>query len=217
MVPVKICGITNPEDALACQRLGVAALGFVFAESKRRVTVEEVYRITGRLSPFIIKVGVFVDEDPLRIKEIMRDCRLDLAQLHGNETPDDCEILEGRAIKVFRAGQDRSDSIWKGAALRGILVDSYSAESAGGTGRTFDWELVADYRGLGVPLILAGGLNSDNIEAAIRAVRPDGVDLSSGVERAPGVKDPDKVESLMSKIKGLKAVVRRQETEARRL
>jgi phosphoribosylanthranilate isomerase len=203
MVPVKICGITNPEDALACQKLGVAALGFVFAESKRRVTVEQVYRITQGISPFIIKVGVFVDEDPLRIKEIMRDCRLDLAQLHGKETPNDCEVLEGRVIKGFRAGQDRPDSIWKGAAIRGILVDSYSAESAGGTGRTFDWKLAADYRGLGVPLILAGGLNPDNIEAAIRIVRPDGVDLSSGVERVPGVKDPGKIERLMSKIKGL--------------
>lgn len=203
MVPVKICGITNPEDALFCQKLGVTALGFVFAESKRRVTVEQVYRITSRLSPLLVKVGVFVDEDPFRIREIMRNCRLDLAQLHGKETPNDCEILEGRVIKGFRAGKDSPDPVWRGAAIRGVLLDSYSAGSAGGTGKTFDWKLAAEYRDLGFPLILAGGLNPDNIEAAIRTVRPDGVDLSSGVEKEPGVKDSEKITQLMERIKGL--------------
>lgn len=203
MVPVKICGITNLEDALCCQKLGVTALGFVFAESKRQVNVEQVYRITKQLSPLIIKVGVFVDEDPHRVKEIMKDCHLDLAQLHGKETPSDCEPLEGRVIKGFRAGQDRPDSIWREAAIRGILVDTYSACSAGGTGKTFDWKLTAEYRNLGFPLILAGGLNPENIEQAIRTVQPDGIDLSSGVELEPGLKDEGKITKLMGRIRGL--------------
>lgn len=203
MIPVKVCGITNLEDALICVKYGVSALGFVFAPSKRRVDPEKVYRISRRLSPFIVKVGVFVDEDPLRIKEILKDCRLDLAQLHGNEVPDDCELLEGRVIKAFRAGYDHPDPIWKGAAIRGILVDSYSAVAYGGTGTAFDWKLAADYQQLGFPLILAGGLNPDNIETAVRTVRPAGVDLSSGVEREPGLKDAGKIRNLMNRIKGL--------------
>lgn len=203
MIPVKVCGITNLEDALTCVKYGVSSLGFIFAPSKRQVDPEKVYQISRQLSPFVVKVGVFVDEDPLRIKEILQDCRLDLAQLHGRETPDACEPLEGRVIKAFRVGNDPPDPLWRGAAIRGVLVDSYSPVTAGGTGTAFDWKLAADYKQLGFPLILAGGLNPDNIEAAIRIVQPDGVDLSSGVERAPGLKDAGKIGSLMSRIKGL--------------
>lgn len=202
MIPVKICGITNLKDALICVQHGVSALGFIFAPSKRQVDPETVYQISRQLPPFIVKVGVFVNEDPLRIKDILKDCRLDLAQLHGQETPDDCELLEGRVIKAFRAGHDLPDPIWREAVLRGVLVDSYSSGSAGGTGMVFDWKLAEDYRQLGFPLILAGGLNADNIEAAVRIVRPDGVDLSSGVELGPGHKDPEKLGKLMNGIRG---------------
>ena len=203
MVPVKICGITNLNDALACQKLGVSALGFVFAPSPRQVTTEQAAEITRYLSPLILKVGVFVDEDPFHIRAIMKACRLDLAQLHGGETPQDCRVLAGRVVKAFRAGLDQPSPEWQGVALRGILVDSYAADAYGGTGRVFDWKLVADYRKLGFPLILAGGLNPDNIAAALRRVRPDGIDLSSGVEVKPGRKDPDKIARLMSTIKSL--------------
>lgn len=201
MIPVKVCGITNLTDALTCLSHGVSALGFVFADSKRRVTVEQAYRISRQLSPWVIKVGVFVDEDPFRIREILKDCRLDLAQLHGRETPDDCELLEGRAIKAFRAGYDHPDFKWKGAAIRGVLVDSYSAGTKGGTGVVFDWELAPGFRDLGFPLILAGGLNPDNVTEAIRAVKPDGVDVSSGVERELGLKDSGKIAKLMDRIR----------------
>ncbi len=203
MTPVKICGITSLDDALTCVKYGVSALGFVFAASKRQVTVEKVYQISRQLSPFIVKVGVFVDEDPLRIREILKDCRLDLAQLHGKETPNDCELLEGRVIKAFRAGYDHSDLSWREAAIHGVLVDSFSAGAAGGTGAVFDWKLADAFRELGFPLILAGGLNPDNIQEAIQTVRPDGVDLASGVEREPGLKDPKKIERLMSRVKAL--------------
>ncbi len=200
MVPVKICGITNLKDALLCQKSGVSALGFVFASSKRQVTVAQVYHITRRISPLIIKVGVFVDEDPFRIREIMSDCHLDLAQLHGNETPDDCSILAGRVLKAFRAGLDHPNLSWKGAAIRGILIDSYSTDALGGTGKTFNWNLFTDFRKLGFPLILAGGLNPGNITAALRLIHPDGIDLSSGVEQQPGIKDPGKITKFMAKI-----------------
>ncbi|HHW11536.1 MAG TPA: phosphoribosylanthranilate isomerase [Firmicutes bacterium] len=201
MIPVKICGITNLNDALVCQKLGVSALGFVFAPSPRRVSVEQVAQITRHLSPLILKVGVFVDEDPLRIHEVMEACRLDLAQLHGAEKPEHCQILGGRVIKAFRAGRDQPDPEWRGAPLRGILVDSYAANVYGGTGQVFDWALVANYRKLGFPLILAGGLNPENIGAALRRVQPDGIDLSSGVEKSPGIKDPDKIARLMATIR----------------
>ncbi|NLW55884.1 MAG: phosphoribosylanthranilate isomerase [Firmicutes bacterium] len=201
MVPVKICGITSLKDALLCQRLGISALGFVFAPSPRQVTVEQVKQITRRLSPLLIKVGVFVNEDPHRIRAIMKDCRLDLAQLHGDETPADCQILGGRVIKALRAGLDPPLPIWQKAAVRGILIDSYTTEAYGGTGQVFDWRLVAAYRRLGLPLILAGGLKPENIRAALRSTRPAGIDLSSGVEKRPGVKDPVKIKSLMDELK----------------
>lgn len=200
MIPVKICGITNLQDALTCQEHGVTALGFVFAPSKRQVNVAQVYEITRQLSPDMFKIGVFVDEDPCLIKEIMKECDLDLAQLHGAETPDVCELLEGRVIKAFRAGWDYPDLVWRGASLKGVLVDAYSATAAGGTGKAYDWSLATAFKQLGFPLILAGGLNHENIRQAIRTVRPDGVDLSSGVEQRPGLKDPELLAKLMEQI-----------------
>ncbi|MGE5581563.1 MAG: phosphoribosylanthranilate isomerase [Bacillota bacterium] len=203
MIPVKICGITNLFDALCCIENGVAALGFVFAPSKRRINVAKAFEIVRVLPPFVTRVGVFVDEDPLVIKEILKDCRLDLAQLHGAETAAVSEILPGRVIKAFKAGLDQPDPAWKGLPLRAILVDSYSPQEAGGTGRSFNWDLFAGFRVLGYPLILAGGLNPNNIQTAIRAARPDGVDLSSGVEERPGQKDPTKIEKLMEGVRNL--------------
>lgn len=202
MIPVKICGITNLEDALFCSRYGAAALGFIFAESKRKVTPAIVFEITKQITPFIIKVGVFVNEDPLVIKEIMRDCRLDLAQLHGKETPDQAEILEGRVIKAFRAGLDQDKEQWRGTAIRGILVDAYSPHAVGGTGTTFDWKIFSEYQELGFPTILAGGLNDQNIMKALETTKPDGVDVSSGIEFEPGKKDLEKVRRFFDMIRG---------------
>jgi phosphoribosylanthranilate isomerase len=201
MIPVKICGITNIQDALTCIANGVSALGFVFAPSKRQVTVAQAYEISRQIPPFITKVGVFVDEDPWVIKEILKDCELDLAQLHGVEPLSISEILPGRIIKAFKAGLDQPDPAWHGLPIRAILVDAFSDQAAGGTGQTFDWSLFGEFRVLGYPLILAGGLNPENIQAAIRTTRPDAVDLSSGVEREPGVKDPEQIEKLMLNIK----------------
>lgn len=198
MIPVKICGITNLTDALICCAQGVAALGFVFAPSSRYVTPEHVAKITRQLPPFITKIGVFVDEDPDVIREIMKECRLDLAQLHGEEDPDDYECLEGRVIKAFKAGKDSPETNWKDVTLQGALIDSYSVQESGGTGMVFDWTLFHNFRKLGVPLILAGGLNPQNLWEALHSARPDAVDVSSGVEIAPGLKDPLKVRKFLT-------------------
>jgi phosphoribosylanthranilate isomerase len=201
MVRVKICGITNLRDARCAVGCGANALGFVFAPSKRQVTAATCREITRQLPALVIKIGVFVDEDPFVIKELLRDCRLDMAQLHGAETPESCEILEGRVIKAFKAGKKQPDQVWRDARLRAILIDSYSAVAAGGTGTVFDWRLFEEYRSLGWPLILAGGLNPANIGAAIRAARPDAVDVSSGVELRSGIKDQQKIEEFMEAIR----------------
>ena len=197
MLPVKVCGITNLADAQSCIEYGAAALGFVMAPSKRRVSPEQVRQISSQLPPWILRVGVFVDEDPLLIKEILNEARLDLAQLHGNEPPEVVELLEGRVIKVFRSDGPRPDPAWRQVPLRGVLVDSGS----GGTGQVFDWRLFKQFRSLGVPLILAGGLNNENIKEAVLTTSPDGVDVSSGVEVSPGIKDPQKVQHFMEQLK----------------
>ncbi len=207
MIPVKICGITNLNDALVCVQNGVTALGFVLAESKRKIEPAKVYEICRQLPPFVSRVGVFVDEDPLVVRDIVEDCGLDLAQLHGAETTAVAELLPRRVIKSFKAGLERPGIAevdrWKDVPLRAVLIDSYSPGKAGGTGQTFDWELFKEYRSLGFPLILAGGLNPDNISEAIRQTGPDAVDLSGGVEEWPGIKDPIKIKALMNQINKL--------------
>jgi phosphoribosylanthranilate isomerase len=207
MIPVKICGITNLNDALTCIDNGVSALGFVFAPSKRQVTVAQAYEISRQIPPFITKVGVFVNEDPLIIKEILKDCAIDLAQLHGVESLAIAEILPGRIIKAFKAGLDRPDPAWCGLPIRAVLIDAFSAQAEGGTGFTFDWSLFEGFRVLGYPLILAGGLNPGNIQTAIQTTRPDAVDLSSGVEVKPGIKDPQKIKQLLINVRQIGTMI----------
>lgn len=197
MLPVKLCGLTRLEDALLGIEYGALALGFILAPSKRRLTPEGLYEITRQLPPFVTKIGVFVDEEPEVIREILKDCRLDLAQLHGNESPEMCEALEGRVIKAFKAGRDQPNPDWNQINLRGILIDSFSATTAGGTGTVFDWNLFSAYRALRFPLILSGGLNPANLAQAVQTARPDAVDVSSGVETGPGLKDGQKVKDFL--------------------
>ncbi len=200
MLPVKICGITNLADALYCVSSGVPALGFVLAPSPRQVSPAQVREISRQLPPWVIRVGVFVNEDPLVVRELLRDCYLDLAQLHGEESLQATELLPGKVIKAFRAGKDPIDLSWRETPLRAVLVDTYQPNSQGGTGQTFDWSLFGEYRKLGFPLVLAGGLRPENIIEAIRATGADGVDLSSGVELRPGVKDQSKIKLLMEQL-----------------
>jgi len=213
---VKICGITKLEDALAAIDAGADFLGFNFyPKSPRYLTVERCAELTAavRSRSSALCVGIFVNEDFETIKNIMRQCDLDLAQLHGEEKPEQIAALGGRAFKAFRgAGENHaayaaaSPLSLKGREAGGenelpaFLVDAYSTTQYGGTGHKADWAaaqtLAAQY-----PLFLAGGLTPENVTEAIRQVNPWGVDVASGVERAPGVKDHAKVRLFVERAK----------------
>ena len=201
MIKVKICGITNPEDALQAVGAGADALGFVFfAQSPRSVSEDQVREIVKLLPPFVTRVGLFVNADTEQINRTMLSCQLDLAQLHGDEAPELFGRLDCRAIKALRV-QDRSCLLdhqrYPGA---GLLLDAWSPDRYGGTGESFDWELAAEIARQR-PVILAGGLTPENVAAAVRAVQPYAVDVSSGVETAPGRKDPHKLRSFIRNAK----------------
>lgn len=183
---VKICGITREEDALLAVALGADAVGFVFAPSPRQVTPRTAADIARRLPPEVLTVGVFRDEAPERVVRIVNEAGLGAVQLHGHEPPSDGRWIRERVrwlIRAFPAGSPEIERA-RDHAADAVLLD---APSPGG-GRVFDWSL-ADGVPPGLPLILAGGLNPDNVAAAIAVAEPWGVDVSTGVERAPGIKD----------------------------
>jgi phosphoribosylanthranilate isomerase len=201
MTRIKICGITNKEDALGAVELRVDALGFIFAESPRRVGPEIVCEIAKLLPPFISTVGVFVDEDREKVKEIADLCSLSTLQFHGEESPVYCQGFRQKIIKSFRV---KDESVLKKAVsykVDAYLLDTYLSGRSGGTGKTFNWEIATKVKRLGVPLILSGGLNPDNIARALREVRPYAVDISSGVESKEGKKDYGKLERLVKVVR----------------
>ena len=200
MVKVKICGITNLEDALAAVKWGADALGFVFAPSPRQVTRQQVANIVAGLPPFVCKVGVFVDSELQEVKETMRACGLNLAQLHGSESPDFCQELFPRVIKSFRVEDESVLALLPQYKVSAYLLDSYDAALRGGTGQSFDWGIAKKARHYG-PIILSGGLTSANVRQAISLVRPYAVDVSSGVESKPGVKDHAKLRAFLETAK----------------
>jgi phosphoribosylanthranilate isomerase len=200
MVRVKVCGITNLEDALAAVKLGADALGFIFASSPRQVPRQQVTNIVTQLPPFVCKVGVFVDSELEEVRETMRVCDLDLVQLHGSESPDFCQALFPRVVKSFRVKDESVLQLLSGYKVKAFLLDSYDAVLKGGTGRSFDWDIAKKAAGYG-PIIVSGGLNPENVRQAIRQVQPYAVDVSSGVESAPGKKDHDKLRAFLEAAK----------------
>ena len=206
MIKVKICGLTNLEDALTATEAGADVLGFIlYPKSKRFTKVKDVRKITSELPPFVIKAGVFVNEDPRNVLEILSYAYLDLAQLHGDETPEECEYIgANRVIKVFRLkeiGEVEKIEPYIGK-IRAILLDTYSKDSYGGTGKTFNWEIAkAVKERFDIPVILSGGLNPENVAEAIKEVNPYAVDVSSGVETEPGKKDHKKVKAFVKAAK----------------
>ena len=200
MVKVKICGITNLDDALAAVEYGADALGFVFAHSPRKVTVRAVERIAGKLPPFICKVGVFVDSDLETIKNTMAYCHLDLAQLHGDEDPDYCAALFPRAIKVFTANTLPSASELTRYKAAAYMFDNDKQSTLNGAGQKRLWQLARKAADYGT-VILAGGLNPQNVNKAIRSARPYAVDVSSGIEAKPGRKDYDRMRVFIAAAK----------------
>jgi phosphoribosylanthranilate isomerase len=204
MMRVKICGITNLEDALLAADLGAHALGFIFyPKSPRSVRPEVARDIINNLPPFVMTVGVFVDEEAEAVRAIAETAGLDWVQLHGKEPPDYCCELKRRVIKGFRVKDASSLSLLPAyrESVQAFLLDTYKAGTAGGTGVTFDWELARKAGELG-PIILAGGLTPANVAQAIHAAQPAGVDVASGVEAAPGKKDPGKLREFFEAVKG---------------
>ena len=197
MVKIKICGITNLTDAEAAADCGADALGFIFYKgSKRYVEPRRAGEIIACLPPFITTVGVFVNQSTEEIKAIRDLSGFDMAQLHGDESPGFCESLPMGVIKVVRL-RDRGDlGTLESYNVSAFLFDTYSEDSYGGTAETFDWDLINDL-GSKRPVILSGGLNSDNVAEAIGRVKPYGVDVSSGVEESPGKKDADKIKRFI--------------------
>ncbi|HYR02988.1 MAG TPA: phosphoribosylanthranilate isomerase [Syntrophobacteria bacterium] len=213
MLRVKICGITNLEDASFAVRLGVHALGFILSPSPRQVSPEAVREIVRGIPPLVQTVGVFVNEAPSRVREIMGFCGLDLAQLHGDESPADCEALTPRAIKALRLRDESSLAVaatYRGK-VRAVLLDSYVKGRRGGTGTTLDWDLAARGLELGIPVILAGGLNPGNVRRAVSVVRPFAIDVNSGVEERPGRKSPALMDRLMEVVRNLRVGEMRDE------
>lgn len=204
-IKVKICGITNPEDAQVAVSAGADALGFIFyAKSPRFVEPKVAKHIISELPPFIFPIGVFVNETHQGVRTIMEECGLAFAQLHGDETPAYCESLERpvlRGIRLKDRGSFLAMAEYRGrAGVRGFVVDAFSASAYGGTGETTDWELAAE-AAEAAPILLAGGLVPENVQEAIQKVKPYGVDVSSGVEVSPGKKDPAKVLAFIHEAK----------------
>ena len=191
---VKICGITNEDDALLAVALGADAVGFVIAPSVRQIAVQKIYDITRRLPSEILTVGVFRDELPQRVIELTQSAGLKAAQLHGHETPEDVQVVSQHirtVIKAVSAGSSDAANA-HGFGTRMILIDA----PAPGSGQVFDWKLAGEMPG-GLDIILAGGLTPENVASGIEQVAPWGVDVSSGVEASPGIKDPIKMKRFI--------------------
>lgn len=200
-VKVKICGITNAEDAAVAVEAGADALGFIlYRKSPRFVEPTIVRTIIAGLPPFVLPIGVFVNEEPDRVRALMDECGLALAQLHGDESVSYCQNLGRPALKALRL-KDRGTFLalaeFRGRAnVRGFAIDAFSDEAYGGTGQVVDWNLAAE-AARSARILLAGGLTPSNVAEAIRQVHPYGVDVSSGVEDRPGKKDPAKVKAFI--------------------
>ena len=199
---VKICGITSISDALDVANAGADAIGLVFyAKSSRFVTPEKASEISSALPPFVTTVGLFLNAEASQVQEILSKVSLDLLQFHGHETPEFCRSFGKPYIKAL--GTDGLENFALHAdqyhdAL-GILIDSHVLGKAGGTGQTFDWKLLP--KNYSKPILLAGGLNPDNIAEAIRETSVYALDLSSGVESSPGIKSKAKIDALMREVK----------------
>lgn len=214
MIKVKICGITNLEDALAAAEYGADALGFIFyKKSPRCVDVKTVKKIVNALPPFITTVGVFVNETKDKINKVADEAWLDVIQLHGDEPPAFCNGFERKVIKVFRIqGQGGYSSARMGGdkgqedfgfhnyRVSAYLLDTYQEGIEGGTGRTFNWDIAKKAKKIG-RIILAGGLTPDNVAEAVKKVNPYAVDVSSGVEKEHGKKDFKKVKEFIERAK----------------
>src|SRR4030043_290095 len=207
MTWIKICGITNFEDAMEAASLGVEALGFIFARSPRRITPLATKGIIRSLPPPVLKVGVFVDEERAEVRRIAGGGGLNALQFHGEEPPEYCQEFLLPVIKTIAARSlDRLRDVEKYPSVA-ILLDTWSADRAGGTGKTFPWEWAKEAQGKR-DIILSGGLNPANVYQAIQEVRPAGGDVCSGVEQIPGKKDLLKMIDFVKEVRRADASTR---------
>ena len=200
-VKVKVCGMTSLKDALVAVEGGADAVGFIFyKKSPRSVTMKTVREIVLELPPFVDTVGVFVDETAEQINKIADYCNLDIIQLHGDESPTFCKKIRRKVIKAFRIKDMQSVKKLSSFQVSGFLLDTFSENLHGGTGKVFDWNLALPAKKFG-PVIMAGGLTPNNVQQAVRQIRPYGVDVCSGVESEPGIKDHKKVRAFLNNAK----------------
>jgi phosphoribosylanthranilate isomerase len=203
---IKCCGMTRVEDALLAARLGADAIGLVFtARSRRQVSLEQARTIRRALPPFVASVALFMDDEAALVEEVIAMVRPDLLQFHGGEPDAWCAQFDRPWLKAIAMGEGtaalpRLRDYPHAAAL---LLDGHAAGEAGGSGKAFDWSLLP--RDLAQPVILAGGLHADNVAAAIRTARPWAVDVASGVESAPGIKDRGKLEAFVAAVRAADA------------
>ncbi|MCG3115204.1 MAG: phosphoribosylanthranilate isomerase [Candidatus Manganitrophus sp. SA1] len=198
---VKICGITNQEDAMMAAEYGADAIGFVFApESPRFTPLETVRKIISSLPVFVTTVGVFTSGEEKDFRRAVEECGLDLIQFHGSFSPETIRPFASRAIKVIRVQGEKSLDEISLPPARAVLLDTYHDQQLGGSGASFDWKIAAKATRL-CRILLAGGLTPENVAAAVAAVRPYGVDVSSGVEIKKGKKDPLKVKRFIESAK----------------
>lgn len=197
---VKICGITNIDDALCAVQNGASAVGFIFyPPSPRYIDPQKAAEIIDQLPEHLVKIGVFVNEKKAIVRRIFEDCRLDMLQLHGDESHEYCGMFPAcQVIKALELKTDEDVIRANDFDVAAILVDARNAGLYGGTGKKANWELA---RKISKPLILSGGLNSDNVEEGLQKVRPSALDVNSGVEVSPGKKSPEKIARLMNIIK----------------
>ena len=206
MTKIKICGITNLDDALAAADLGADLLGFVFSEkSPRQIKIGDAARIIKSLPKSVSTVGLFVNQTELAVKMIFDKCQLDYFQFHGDESPDYCDRLKekGKIIKAFRIKDEQTIKSLADYDVEMYLLDAYQEDKFGGTGSVFNWDLAVRAKEYGKSIILAGGLKPENVARALRKVRPYAVDVSSGVEKNPGKKDVRLVKKFIEQVRSV--------------
>jgi phosphoribosylanthranilate isomerase len=210
MIKVKICGVTNLDDALLVTNLGAEYIGFNLAkDSARKVSVANAKEIVSKLPPFISPVGVFVDEELQDAAKAAKKCAFKFIQLHGSESPEYCkQLFELTAMPVIKAFRIRDEAsilqipAYK-EAVKYVLLDAFVPGESGGTGESFNWDLALKALDYGIPVFLAGGLTPENVEDAVEKVRPFAVDVASGVERLTRRKDFDKMKAFIRSVRGL--------------
>ena len=201
---IKICGLTDPENSKQIASLDIHAIGLVFFnESPRAVSIGQANEIIQELPPFINKVGLFVNASNNFVDQVLNSVNIDTIQFHGDESSSDCSQFQIPFIKAIRMreGTDLLIQAEEFSSAAGLLLDSFEEDSYGGTGKSFDWNLIRDR--IGLPIILAGGLNKDNVISAIEKTQPYAIDISSGVELEKGIKDIEMVKDIIKLVKNL--------------